>query len=208
MFQQLAASGSKTLYVDQVSPGGWSLLQHADKNSAALAKIMSSHWDFVVLQEQSQIPAYENLRPGMYRGARILDETIRKSSAKTVFFLTWGYRNGDAMNAGVGKATTFEGMQEELRIGYTTIASELSATTCPVGIAWMNALHQDPKINLWAGDNKHPSREGTYLASCAFYATLLGESPVGLKFTDGINANTARFLQQVAAKTCLKIVAK
>jgi len=139
----------------------------------------------------------------MYRGARILNEAIRKSSAKTVFYMTWGYRNGDTLNNGVSKTNTFDGMQEELRIGYTAIAEELSATVCPVGIAWLNAVHQDPKINLWAGDNKHPSREGTYLAACAFYATLFSESPVGLKSIDDIDGKTALFLQQVAAKTCL-----
>jgi len=47
-----------------------------------------SHWDFVVLQEQSQIPAAEPVRSQeMYPAARILVQKIRQTGAQPIFFL-------------------------------------------------------------------------------------------------------------------------
>ena len=71
----------------------------------------------------------------------------------------------------------------------------------PVGRAWERAL-RDPAMTLHDPDGSHPSPAGTYLAACVLYATLTGESPVGLD--DGglglAPASIAR-LQQVAWDT-------
>ena len=55
---------------------------------------------------------------------------------------------------------------------------------------------------MHSDDKKHPTRQGTYLAACVFYATMYGRSPEGLpgsiaKLTD----DEARPLQAIAWKT-------
>lgn len=204
MYQKLANSGGIAVSFDQVTRAGWTLFQHsaAKDENGAISKIRNGHWDFVVLQEQSQYAAYQNLRTQMFEGVRILDQEIRKSHARTVVFMTWAYRNGDAMNSGVKETQTFESMQEQLKIGYMQISSERSAVLCPVGLAWLKAKMEKENIGLWASDNKHPSIEGTYLSACVFYGTLLKRSPVGLEFMAGLKPDQGHFLQRVASDVC------
>jgi hypothetical protein len=207
VFKKLAASGGHNVLVDQVSQGGYTLEQYADPNDQygkiAQQKIKSNNWDYVVLQEQSEIPAYDNSREGMYEGARALDKLIKSNHSKTMFFLTWGYKNGDTLNVPVQATQTFEGMQQQLDIGYTNIANELNAQIAPVGIAWLNAKSRNNTIDLWQDDHKHPNINGTYLSACVFYATIFNGSPAGLKYTAGIDHTLAKYLQDTAYLTCL-----
>ena len=136
----------------------------------------------------------------MFPAARSLDERIAESGAVTVFFLTWGRRDG---LPAAGYAD-FDAMQAELEVGYETIARELDATVAPVGLAWQRAVGQDPTLDLWQSDGSHPTEEGTYLAACVLYATIFGEGPEGLAYTAGVAEDTALALQAVAAGTVVR----
>ncbi len=50
----------------------------------------------------------------------------------------------------------------------------------PVGPAWEKIRQEQPQIQLYASDGVHPSAEGVYLSACVIYASLSGNSPVGL----------------------------
>jgi len=151
----------------------------------------------VVLQEQSQIPSFDPI----YRAKEfdpyvsLLTQKISAAGARPLLFLTWGYRNGDRRNL---PDDTFAAMQTRLYSGYWDAARSTGAAIAPVGLAWSEAVASRPQLDLWASDGKHPSRLGSYLAACVFYATLTGRSPVGDTFTDGLNESDARFLQSVA----------
>lgn len=207
MFKKLAASGGYNIYIDKNLPGGYTFQRHADptdKNGKiTLSKIRNNKWNYVILQEQSQYPAYSNLREKMYDGARKLDKEIKKSGGKTVFLMTWGYKNGDSFNSDVEETQTFEGMQEQLQIGYTEIASELSAYLAPAGTAFLNAYESNKNTNLWSSDGKHPDIDGTYLSCCVLYSTIFKKSPVGLKYTANLSKEKATFLQKIAWQTYL-----
>ena len=71
-------------------------------------------------------------------------------------------------------------MQEGLNQAYVSIAKALQANVVPVGTAWQRALREDPALELYSKTAAIPDRSGTYLAACAFYATLLDKNPVGL----------------------------
>ena len=55
-FAALAASGGHSVGTRTLAQGGETLAQHA-ASAADAAAITSGHWDYVVLQEQSEIPA-------------------------------------------------------------------------------------------------------------------------------------------------------
>jgi hypothetical protein len=57
-------------------------------------------WEIVVLQEQSTIPSFERERraPMMDAYAHRLHEEIARSGARTLLYMTWGYRDGDRQN--------------------------------------------------------------------------------------------------------------
>jgi hypothetical protein len=193
MFAQLAQSGGRQVFVDSVAPGGWTLAQHA-ASGQTLNKIADGRWNFVVLQEQSIVPAVEPSRTrDMYPAVRLLNDKIQNAGARTVLYMTWGRRDGLAQFG----FQNYSDMQEQLIQGYSGIAEELGALLAPVGEAW----RREPTPDLWQGDGSHPSLKGTYLAACVFYAAIFQQSPEGLAFTAGLPEETARRLQALAALT-------
>ena len=199
VFTQLACSGKHSVETGLLAQGGWTLADHvSDTNTQT--ELAAEKWDYVVLQEQSIVPALEQSRTSyMYPAARTLVTWIRNSGAEPVFFMTWGHQNGEP-TFGIHD---YGSMQGALMSGYMTIADELSAAVAPVGSAWQEVLQLDPGIELWQSDGSHPTESGTYLAACVFYAAIFQESPQGLSYTAGIPEETAQTLQSVATTVVL-----
>lgn len=204
LVESLAMSGGRVAMTDLSAPGGYTLEQHTVLQQT-LDKIAQDSWDYVVLQEQSQIPSINPQRFGrMYPACRLLDSLIRSHSGSTAFYMTWGWENGGTMRYGGDSSPCFRDyfdMQDSVSVAYAMIADELGARLCPVGRAWARARRADSLIDLWQDDHCHATMKGSYLAACVFYAALLEASPVGLSFHAGIPADTARFLQQMAWET-------
>src|ERR1700678_4557176 len=79
MVAELAKAGKQPkLIYERETPGGCTLEKHW-KDGKALAKIQSRKWDFVVLQEQSQIPLVK--RNSMFDHGKKLDAEIKKHGA-------------------------------------------------------------------------------------------------------------------------------
>jgi hypothetical protein len=199
-FARLAQSGGKRVETGMAATGGWILSDHL-KSADTLEKITSSTWDYIVLQEQSQIPASELFRKAeMYPAARALTVKIREAGATPVFFVTWAHRQGWPEE----KLPTYASMQLQIDEGYVRIAEETKTRLAPVGFAWYKLWKQNPQLSLWQEDGSHPNEKGTYLAACVFYATLYKESPEGLNYTGNLPAEEAQVLQKVAAETVLQ----
>ena len=199
VFAELARSGGHSVEVDMSAQGGQTLDGHATSRRT-LEKLNDQRWNFVVLQEQSRIPAIAAQRSEqMVPAARLLKSKGSESGAGTVLFLTWASRAG--LPAAGFK--DYAAMQAAIEAGYLEVASEIGAFVAPVGVAWQRALEGHPELELWQRDGIHPSPEGTYLAACVFYASLLGQSPEGASYLAGLPEETARFLQAVAAETVL-----
>jgi hypothetical protein len=199
-FAELAGSGAHGVEVGMAAQGGQTLAGHA-ASPGSLKKITGQGWDFIVLQEQSRVPAITAQRSEqMLPAVSILDEKAAESGADTVLFLTWASRDG-LPSAGF---KDYAAMQSAIEAGYLEVAGEIGAMVAPVGAAWQRALEEHPELELWQRDGIHPSPEGTYLAACVFHATLLGESPEGASYLAGLPEETARFLQVVAAETVLR----
>jgi hypothetical protein len=196
IFTRLAKSGGHPVETGMVASGGWTLEQHAG-SSGTLDKISSEKWDFVVLQEQSVIPAIEGSRASsMYPAARALVGQVRDAGATPLFFLTWAHRDGDPA-FGLPDAAS---MQAQLETGYDQIGQELDVQVVPAGTAWIAAIQESPQLNLWQDDGSHPTQQGTYLAACVFYATIYNQSPEGLSYTGQLPKDIAQALQAIAAR--------
>jgi hypothetical protein len=197
VFAELARSGGHRVETGMAAEGGLTLAEHV--NSAATAgQLAASRWNLVVLQEQSQIPAFPQSRTGqMYPAARVLVGRIRQAGARPMFFETWAHRDGWPENG----LRDYSSMQAQVSAGYEAIARELGVPVARVGAAWATAHRDDPGIVLWQDDGSHPTAAGTYLAACVFYATVFGQSPAGLAYSAGLPADVARTLQQIAGAT-------
>jgi hypothetical protein len=190
--------------VDQGSsaPGGYTFMKHTT-DPTTLSEIKARPWNYVVLQEQSELPALpESLmaRETMPYARRLVSLVHEHDPAtKVVLFETWGYQDGDANNCPVlPYMCTYASMQEHLREGYAEIARATGATEALVGQAWKAARARYPGIDLYIGDGKHPSVYGTYLAACVFYRTLFGRPPTGASDLSLPDAE-AHALQSIAA---------
>jgi len=199
MVASLARAGGHPIQTGMIAPGGWTLAEHLN-STQTLDALQSSPWDFVVLQEQSEIPAVEQTRAQeMYPAGRELVKKIRQTGAQPVLFLTWAHRDGWLEK----NLPDYESMQLQINQGYMAIANELFVPVAPVGYAWLTARLQAPGLELWQADGSHPTEQGTYLAACVFYAVLFRQSPENNSYQAHLPSNSARYLQSVAASTVL-----
>lgn len=172
----------------RIAPGGYTLEHHWNDDDT-LNTIREGGWDFVILQEQSQMPVFDQAT--FYEFARKFEREITNVGAETMFFMTW--ERPDSVPSGV---TT-----ESLANAYTSIGTELGAKVAPVGIAFARALQERPNLILNSYDG-HPTIHGTYLAACVFYASIFEQSPVGNTYSDAMITEEERtFLQRIAAET-------
>lgn len=200
-FAKLAKSGGHKVEVGMSAQGGWTLSDHVG-STETLNLLNYAKWNFVVLQEQSQIPAIAPVRnQEMYPAARELIQKIEAVGATPIFFVTWAHRDGMPGN----DMTNYESMQSQIDNGYKGIAQELNVPIAPVGPAWLTAVKEHPDLNLWQGDGSHPAEQGTYLAACVFYAVIFHESPIGLTDRTGLSRENAKIIQTIASEAVLNI---
>ncbi|MFT7154717.1 MAG: hypothetical protein ACI9Z7_001792, partial [Alteromonas macleodii] len=151
--KSLALAGGDSIYHESSTPGGYTFEGHST-NASTLSKISSRNWDFVVLQQQSQMPSFppSQVASQTYPFAEILVDSIKSNytCSEPVFFMTWGRRDGDQSNcAGYPPLCTFEGMNARLRQSYLEMGADNDATVAPCGAAW----HQMSLDNnsFWSG---------------------------------------------------------
>jgi hypothetical protein len=178
----LALSASDTLIYDSNTPGGQTFQGHfADATSTG--KIAQGTWDFVVLQEQSQRPSFPDgqVAVEVFPYAKKLDSLVRLANpcTETMFYMTWGRKNGDAANCGFfPPLCTYKGMDSLLYLRYMQMTEQNEAVVSPVGALWHYLRDTHPEIELYSGDESHPSLAGSYAAACSFYTTIFSESPL------------------------------
>lgn len=206
LFKNLSSSGGENVRTGISAPGGYTFQMHLNETTT-LDLIREGIWDYIVLQEQSQIPVIEYLRyNSMYPSAARLDSIINlyNPNSNTIFFMTWGRKNGGQQCIDTSCSlvfTDFFHMQDSLKSSYTMISNIISAIISPVGEAWRTARIIKPYVNLWEPDDSHPTLEGSYLAACVFYAKIFNRSPAGLSYNGGLPDSSALFYQQCAWQT-------
>jgi hypothetical protein len=202
LLEQLALANGDSLIFDSYTPGGYTFNAHFN-DANCIAKINSKDWDFVILQAQSQEPAFS---PAQVNAQTLpyaikLDSLIKSNHpcSKTVFFETWGRKFGDASNcAAYPPVCTYTGMQNRLKQSYKLFSDLCSGIMAPAGEAFRESISQNPLLELYNADQSHPSLEGSYLSSCVFYETLFQKSVLSNTFISTVNSNTATFLQTIA----------
>lgn len=177
----IANSTGDTLIFDSNTPGGQTLNGHSN-DPTSLSKIASGNWDYVVLQEQSQLPSFpmSQVENEVFPYVLILDSIINVNNpcTETVFYITWGRKNGDAQNCPYWPPVcTYNGMDSLLTLRYNMMAENNNGILSPVGAVWKYIRTNFPSIELYQSDESHPSVAGTYAAACCFYTTLFRKDP-------------------------------
>ncbi len=193
-----ASPRGRSIEMEFITPGGKTLEAHL-KNETISKIIAEGNWDYVILQDQSQTPA---VYPKRFESAAIkLDKLIDAAGAKTVFYQTWGRRDGDKQNA--KRFPSYKAMQKALSKSYATTARRCNAILVPVGDTWALVRKSDVDLGkaLYASDGSHPSGKGAYLAACVFYASIFRQSPQAINFRGGVSDSEAALILKSVRQT-------
>jgi hypothetical protein len=215
-------------FVDSVAYGGYTLAQHlADVQGTGMNPRLASllggadaaavTWNYVVLQEQSEIPGFasnNSERQASMAAVVALSQYVAAAGATSVMYMTWGFPTGDSANPLIYPDYTT--MQSLLETGYRDMAHAIAMAgrkviIAPAGLAYKAvydrdvAAMRDPTAStslfaqLYGPDAKHPAVPGTYLIACVMLATIDEVDPTTLKAdVAGIDTATRGVLQTIA----------
>ena len=197
LLTDLAADMGHVVETAANTPGGYTLQGHAS-NDTSLDLIAEGGWDFVVLQEQSQIPSFPDFQveADFFPAAEYLVNFIRDNNdcAIPLFYMTWGREEGDAQNCdNWPPVCTYEGMQELLTNNYLE-ACDLNTSWCaPVGVVWEDVF-LGTSIEVFDEDGSHPSLAGSYLAASTLFVAMFGENPSTSVFDAGLDFDDSQVI--------------
>lgn len=202
LLADVAASTGDSLISDRSTPGGYTLQLHTT-NTSSVGKIMQGNWDMVVLQEQSQLPSFpiEQVITDVFPYARFLDSLINiyNPCGETVFYRTWGRKNGDASNCSWWPPVcTYQGMDSLLQLRYMMMADSNQAIVSPVGAVWNYIRQYYPDIELYQMDESHPSQAGSYAAACSFYTAIFRKNPMLIEYNYTLTEDDAERIRAAA----------
>lgn len=199
LVSRLATSTGDTLIYESVTPGGYRFQQHATL-AETRTKIQAGNWDYVILQEQSQLPAFGDAQVAaqVYPYARMLDSMVKEYNpcASTLFYMTWGRKYGDVDNCPyMPVLCTYEGMDSLLQLRYTIMAENNQAAITPVARLWRALRTEHPSIDLYVSDNSHPSIAGSYAAACAFYTMMFHKEATDATYNATLTESVANIIK-------------
>ncbi len=202
LVEDVALSAGDTITWNSNTPGGFTYQGHSGDNTS-LNLIAAGSWDFVVLQEQSQLPSFpmSQVQNQVFPYARILDSLINLHNpcAETIFYMTWGRKNGDASNcANWPPVCTYTGMDSLLRLRYMMMAQDNKAIVSPVGALWRYLRNNFPAIELYEPDESHPSAAGSYAAACSFYSVIFRKDPTLITYNGSLSPSDASVIRNAA----------
>ena len=189
--------GDELVYASN-TPGGCTFEMHCSNTS--MDKICQGGWDFVVLQEQSQLPAFpiEMVEEMVYPFAEQLVDSVYafNPDGEAMFYMTWGRKNGDTeFGSMYPMMSTYEGMDSLLYARYMYMGEVNDASVCPVGRVWHYLRDNHSEIELYMPDESHPSLAGSYAAACAFYTMFFGRDPDSIAYDAGLGMKTASLIR-------------
>jgi hypothetical protein len=172
--KQVAAEHGKILRTGHSTNSGWTLARHA-ANESTLRKIRDGHYDIVVLQEFSQLPALPAWRrnSAMFPAVRSLAAEARRAGSVPMLYQTWGRRDGDRANWLYFPNDDFTAMTRRLRNGYQRCSAAAGGLfIVPAGDFWEREISAGRASELFMPDGSHPTAAGNRLTATAFYQTL------------------------------------
>lgn len=199
-FETIAKNCGYDITVTSITKGAYTLEQFADSSEvygAVVANALSgaTHYDYVILQEQSVRPAIN--APAFYDAVRTLAEKIQKIGAQPVLYATWGRKEGsDTLEK---YSLTTESMTWKLAAAYDAIAKELDIPVVHVGLAFYD-VHTGSNISLYNADKSHPSTEGSYLAALALFCEIFQADPVALTISGPVTGDDDMLIRKAVQK--------
>ena len=203
IFLEIAKSKGKHVLVDHCTQGKATLHIQSRRN-VVYETIKQRKWDYIMIQASSR----DLIRDSITINSKTLPalekifSAIKKSNptAKKLFFMTWGYRNGFKPYEDID---SYAAMTRKVKKGYLNLKKKYGIGVVPVGMAWYNVRQKHKDLILYVKDGAHPSLKGSYLTACCFYAGIFKEKAVGSTYYSKLSPRTCRILQRSATKSVL-----
>lgn len=197
IFDKIAKAKGKNVHVEMNTRSGASFNVHTTRPDL-FETIKSRKWDYIILQGYSREltfePAYLDTATMPYI-QQIIDSIRTNNSCTNILLqMTWGYKEGFNERE---ETDSYVKMADIIANGYQYLSDSLSIPIVPVGRVHKEFREKYPEIELYDEDKAHPSKNGSYLSACTFYASIFKESPAGA-FTSTIGSDAASKIQKVA----------
>ncbi len=203
IFAKMAEKSGYDITVEKVTKGGARLVRYLDPNDEYGERVFAllcepKRFDYVVLQEQSLLPASEEVEL-FFDSVRKLADKIRAVDAKPILYATWGRKPGSHNLSELG--LTNETMTNKLAESYQKMGDELCIPVAHVGRAFYDVLTSDSELELYNEDKSHPSYVGSYLAAATIFSRIFGERPPVVADESLLTKEKASALTDAAMKT-------
>ncbi|MCK4921778.1 MAG: T9SS type A sorting domain-containing protein [Bacteroidales bacterium] len=206
LFNNLADSSNKEVYIDQYVISGLYLYDHAH-SIIAEAKINEKDWDYVVLQGVGSVTAYPEYYTAhpVFSALATLQNKISSNckTTKLVFCLPWAFEDGMTWMA--GWTDLYYDMQIKMYNNSLQYSNNLGLIIAPVGWAWYQVLEEKnyPLHYLHSRDWNHPSIKGSFLMACVIYSTIFQESSIDIPYFGGLQNEETDYFQEIASNIVL-----
>ena len=158
----VGAAGVERYRYQEVSSGG-AALEDLWNDGRAIDAIEGARWDLVVLQQGPS--SLESSRLNLIEWTGRFAARVRERGGRPALYMVWPPLGGD---------------WDAVTRAYTDAAVAVNGMLLPAGEA-IRTIHSElPSVPLFAADQFHPSREGTYLAALVIVGGLTGRSTEGL----------------------------
>ncbi len=197
MLQHMANKGGQNAIIEKNTQSGASFRVHSKRDDMYEA-IKRRKWDYVILQGYSRELSHsiEHIDTATVPYIQQIVDSIHSNNACTniLFYMTWGYENGFLDREEIN---TYEKMADSIAVGYRYIGEKFNFPVVPVGMVWKEVKNKS-KIDLYAPDRAHPSKDGSYLIATTFYNAIFNESNEHV-FTNTVSEKYAEVIKREAS---------
>ena len=217
LFKAFTTQAGLAYDVSLETVGGSGLDLHYNTKMALINK----PWDRVVLQSYSTLDASSPGNPAkLIQYSGLLADALHAQNAnvKINLMATWSRADQTYLPTGAWYGQAIDQMAKDVYAGYLQAdqASDRINGVIPVGLAWNRAMDEgfadaNPydgidagKVKLWANDNYHASKYGSYLEALTVLGKITGLDPRSLGANEsaaaqlGITQAQAVAMQQLA----------
>ena len=149
-----------------------------DRYQSLEKALVSQTWDYVILKDRSMYPLTSPIE--MRCSIAMLTARIHElqPNAEVLLYMTHGFNNGSKYKInGVSRELSASDFGAYVQAFCSDVGSKFGLRVVPVGMYFNRFDTCFPGAKLLESDDKHPTKLGFFIASCAFYEALFGEQP-------------------------------
>ena len=147
-------------------------------------------YDLAIMMDCSQCPIHPDRKDLFNFYVDSHSQTLRNFGVEPSLLMTWAYNDKPEMINGLSSAYIAAGNRNNIMV-------------FPVGLAFQLSQLENPSIELYTPDKRHPSKAGTYLMAAVIYSSIYNVSPINNSYDYDLGSEVQLKLQETAWKSLL-----